>query len=109
MSTVVLYCWCHSDSATFLLYFTFIRFNYGLAYGLLAWFPNGDKYIYFDIFIYYLFIRAHANEINQDHSTIVHVVVDPRYDYSYKIYVYVSPFHLKASAQSSKCYIIPPF
>ena len=24
MSTVVLYCWCHSDSASVLLYFTFL-------------------------------------------------------------------------------------
>ena len=27
MSTVVLYCWCHSDSASFLLYFTLVRFR----------------------------------------------------------------------------------
>ena len=28
MSTVVLYCWCHSDSALVLLYFTFSTFSY---------------------------------------------------------------------------------
>ena len=28
MSTVVLYFWCHSDSASVLLYFTFVQYNY---------------------------------------------------------------------------------
>ena len=27
MSTVVLYCWCHSDSTSVLLYFTFVDWN----------------------------------------------------------------------------------
>ena len=30
MSTVVLYCWCHSDSASVLLYFTFHVIEYGV-------------------------------------------------------------------------------
>ena len=28
MSTVVLYCWCHSDSASVLLYFTLLNILY---------------------------------------------------------------------------------
>ena len=31
MSTVVLYCWCHSDSASVLLYFTFISVEIKMA------------------------------------------------------------------------------
>ena len=31
MSTVVLYCWCHSDSASVLLYFTFVFVGIGIA------------------------------------------------------------------------------
>ena len=33
MSTVVLYCWCHSDSASVLLYFTFLSQLFPLPYG----------------------------------------------------------------------------
>ena len=33
MSTVVLYCWCHSDSASFLLYFTFLSHLFPLPCG----------------------------------------------------------------------------
>ena len=32
---------------------------------------------------------SHANEIKHDHSAVAIVVVDPRYDYSYKaLYIY---------------------
>ena len=35
--------------------------------------------------------EAHANEIEHDHSPEVIVVLDPRYDYSYKgLYIYNS-------------------
>ena len=34
MSTVVLYCWCHSDSASVLLYFTLVILLY---YALFSW------------------------------------------------------------------------
>ena len=33
MSTVVLYCWCHSDSASVLLYFTFLSYLFPLPCG----------------------------------------------------------------------------
>ena len=33
MSTVVLYCWCHSDSASVLLYFTFLSHLFPLPFG----------------------------------------------------------------------------
>ena len=33
MSTVVLYCWCHSDSASVLLYFTFLPHLFPLPFG----------------------------------------------------------------------------
>ena len=33
MSTVVFYCWCHSDGASVLLYFTFLSHLFPLSYG----------------------------------------------------------------------------
>ena len=33
MSTVVLYCWCHSDNASVLLYFTFLSHLFPLPCG----------------------------------------------------------------------------
>ena len=33
MSTVVLFCWCHSDSASVLLYFTFLSHFFPLSCG----------------------------------------------------------------------------
>ena len=35
MSTVVLHCWCHSDSASVLLYFTFLSHLFPLPCGAL--------------------------------------------------------------------------
>ena len=39
MSTVVLYCWCHSDSASVLLYFTFLLHLFPLPCGASSTVP----------------------------------------------------------------------
>ena len=40
MSTVVLYCWCHSDRASVLLYFTFLSHLFPLSCGAGSTVPH---------------------------------------------------------------------
>ena len=40
MFTVVLYCWCHSDSASVLLYFTFLSHLFPLPFGAGSTYPR---------------------------------------------------------------------
>ena len=51
MSTVVLYCWCHSDSASVLLYFTFLSHLFPLPCGAGSTVPREG----FDSKCYYAF------------------------------------------------------
>ena len=58
MSTVVLYCWCHSDDASVHLYFTFhtdlVATKRQFLSGMLKW--SGDYY-------YYLFLLIKAPSV----------------------------------------------
>ena len=64
--------------------------------------PGGDIYMYFhfEFFACFPSLRvggALANEIKHDHSPVVIVVLDPRYDLSYKaLYSYGRSIALKS-------------
>ena len=65
MSTVVLYCWCHSDSASVLLYFTFGR-DLNLYFTVQEVQKVTDQEIYTNniniaIYIYILFKKVTHN------------------------------------------------
>ena len=49
MSTVVLYCWCHSDSASVLLYFTFIMFIIAVLCNAMVTFQTIHVTTYYNV------------------------------------------------------------
>ena len=55
--------------------------------------PAGDVYFHFEFLVPFRseqLSRANANEIKHDHSPVVTVVLEPRYDLSYKAYLLIA-------------------
>ena len=62
--------------------------------GVVGWIPGGDIYFHFDFFACFSFLTAlrspcKMNEIKHDNSTVVYVVLDPRYhNHSRPMHIY---------------------
>ena len=79
----------------------------------VRWFDSRRIYIFFilnlsRVFCSSQFGGAHANEIKHDHSPVVYIVLDHRYDYSY-ICIYITTGYLKRmNTKGTAVHIIKP-